>query len=473
MDIFNNIDFRLPSPSLFSFPPTGAPPASPPAPGQPFFDIPDHIYEAALNPKVPLTIAALYAITAKALNAYNTSRDKKPWRISKTKPFKTFVIAHNVFLAIYSAWTFVGMFQTLRRGVVSPLGPEGVAGTVDSFCKLQGTEGLGNANYYDESVGAWTSSLSRSDSGRIWNEGLAYYGWWFYLSKFYEVFDTFIILAKGRLSSTLQTYHHAGAMMCMWAGIRYMSAPIWMFVFVNSGIHAMMYTYYTVTAFNIKVPMAVKRTLTTCQITQFLIGASYAMIHSFVNYTVPVSRTIESTAFAAADSDNAAPPAASAAGAALDNIKNMIWGASSSAAEAGATPVAGSLEKVVKTVTHYETVPCITTKGETFAIWLNVVYLAPLTYLFVSFFISSYIRRSAQANKGKKNRRMSSNVEVAEKAGWDAATNVGREVYTQGVEAPVAVSSEEDEEVVEKKSPSGKARIPNGKAKKVPNGGKA
>jgi hypothetical protein len=28
--------------------------------------------------------------------------------------------------------------------------------------------------------------------------------------------------------------------MCMWAGIRFMSPPIWMFVFVNSGIHALM-----------------------------------------------------------------------------------------------------------------------------------------------------------------------------------------------------------------------------------------
>ena len=89
---------------------------------------------------------------------------------------------------------------------------------------------------------AKTRCCSRSGGGlcRIWNEGLAFYGWLFYLSKFYEVVDTLIILAKGRKSSLLQTYHHAGAMLCMWAGIRYMSPPIWMFVLVNSGIHAIM-----------------------------------------------------------------------------------------------------------------------------------------------------------------------------------------------------------------------------------------
>lgn len=81
---------------------------------------------------------------------------------------------------------------------------------------------------------------SDSAQGRFWNEGLAFYGWIFYLSKFYEVLDTLIILAKGKQSSTLQTYHHAGAMLCMWAGIRYMASPIWVFAFVNSAIHAMM-----------------------------------------------------------------------------------------------------------------------------------------------------------------------------------------------------------------------------------------
>jgi hypothetical protein len=82
-----------------------------------------------------------------------------------------------------------------------------------------------------------------TDAGRIWNEGLAFYGWFFYISKFYEVVDTMIILAKGKKSSLLQTYHHAGAMLCMWAGIRYMSPPIWMFVLVNSGIHAIMVSW--------------------------------------------------------------------------------------------------------------------------------------------------------------------------------------------------------------------------------------
>ncbi|KAJ4391458.1 hypothetical protein N0V93_005075 [Gnomoniopsis smithogilvyi] len=427
-----------PSSALFKFPPSAEPHFLPPplpgsVPSAPPVLIPDHFYQAALDPKVPLTIAAVYAVTAKLLNVYNTSNGKKPWAISKTRLFHAFVVAHNVFLAVYSAWTFYGMVGVMYRSVVNPTSPQGINGFVDSMTGLHGPAGLGNAVFYNSDEGRWASyssnvtlasdaTPSRTDMGRIWNEGLAFYGWIFYLSKFYEVLDTFIILAKGKLSSTLQTYHHAGAMMCMWAGMRYMSPPIWMFVFVNSGIHAMMYTYYTLSVFSIKVPVIVKRTLTTMQITQFLVGASYAMIHSFVSYTVPVATTVIKTATtspAAATSTAAdAAPTASANGPAfLDNLKQLVLG------------VASKFTTSEEIVYEEKVVPCINTQGQTFAIWLNVLYLAPLTYLFVKFFITSYLRRSGAESTRKGKDRRESQVAVAEKAGWDAARNLEAEVY--------------------------------------------
>lgn len=239
----SSVFFEAPSGSLFNFPPPTEPQPIPPPHFDVPFTIPDGLYQSALDPRVPITIAATYAITAKLLNSYNKSTGKRPWAISKTMPFRVFVVLHNVFLAVYSAWTFIGMLTALRNSIVSPNGPNGLAGTVDSFCKLNGPAGVGNAATYNQAAAQWETVPSRMDRGRLWNEGLAFYGWIFYLSKFYEVLDTFIILAKGKYSSTLQTYHHAGAMMCMWAGMRYMSAPIWMFAFVNSGIHAMMVSH--------------------------------------------------------------------------------------------------------------------------------------------------------------------------------------------------------------------------------------
>ncbi|KAH8673574.1 GNS1/SUR4 family-domain-containing protein [Xylariales sp. PMI_506] len=443
-----SVYIEAPQSFLFKFPPPAEPQAIPPPHFNVPFTIPDGIFQAALDPKVPLTIAATYAVTAKLLNIYNTSTGKKPWAISKTTPFRIFVILHNLFLAVYSAWTFVGMFKALRTAIVSPAGPNGLAGTVDSFCKLNGPAGFGNAATYIQGHG-WDNDPSRLAEGRLWNEGLAFYGWIFYLSKFYEVLDTFIILAKGKLSSTLQTYHHAGAMMCMWAGMRYMSAPIWMFAFVNSFIHALMYTYYTITAFNIRVPTSIKRTLTTCQISQFLVGVTYAMAHSFVYYTIPVQVPVSKSEAAVTSVVAAAATEAASAGF-IGGLKQMVFGATEAANAAAVVAPSQGADSVVYE-TQYQTVPCITTGGQTFAIWLNVFYLAPLTYLFVSFFIASYIKRETERTRTEKkaastandvDRRLSNAMFTAEQAGWDAAKGLEKEVYGQGNESAVVEEEE-------------------------------
>jgi hypothetical protein len=73
--------------------------------------------------------------------------------------------------------------------------------------------------------------------------------------------------------------------------------------------------------------------------------------------------------------------------------------------------------------TQYRTTPCVNTSGQTFAIWLNVVYLTPLTFLFVRFFIKSYIRRTSKPT-GRGTRHAQ-----AEKTGADALKAVHRELH--------------------------------------------
>jgi len=154
-----------------------------------------------------------------------------------------------------------------------------------------------------------------------------------------------------------------------------------------------------VTAFNIRVPTFIKRTLTSLQISQFIIGASVAMVHSFISYLIPVQTEVPAT----------------------------------EAGQSGTTQI-----------TKYQKVDCIATTGQTFGIWLNVVYLAPLTYLFVSFFVASYLRRSkAETVRGKVADRRRSNVALAEKASWDAARGIEREMYGQGNEGVIIEESDE------------------------------
>lgn len=305
------------------------------------------------------------------VNRVNKERGFKPWGFSKSSWFHVLVVIHNVGLAIYSGWTFYGFITGLGRSLNWE---QGLTGLIDSNCKIHGNQGFGNASFYSTTTTTTTSTFSRQHwmtpeqhthlitpshppssliPGRLWNESLAFYGFIFYLSKFYEVVDTMIILAKGKKSSLLQTYHHAGAMICMWAGIRYMSPPIWMFVCVNSFIHALMYTYYTLTALSIHIPKSIKQSLTTLQIMQFLFGGSFAFINLFISYSSPtVFKTI------------------------TEDGKNQL--------------VFGERE-----------VTCIGTSGEAFAVLLNVAYLLPLTWLFARFFVKSYLGSGKGNGKGK------------------------------------------------------------------------
>lgn len=294
-----------------------------PTKGTPFGEY----FDFFMDIRVPIAIAGTYATLVHIANRFRKT-NKEPLAICKTKFFKWFVLAHNIGLCIYSAWTCVGMTAGIYRTVFElsriAISQTTSASGVNDY--LKGNSGLISS----ESSGFWRSMCDTNDG--IWERGLAYYGYLFYLSKFYEVFDTIIILAKGRQSSMLQTYHHAGAMLSMWAGIRFASPPIWIFVVFNSLIHTIMYFYYTISALKIKVPSILKRALTTAQICQFVFGGSFAIMHVFVYY-----------------------------------FKSSTG----------------------------EYSPCLDNPGKVFALAFNVTYLAPLTYLFVMFWIDSYV-------KGKK-----------------------------------------------------------------------
>lgn len=174
------------------------------------------------------------------------------------------------------------------------------------------------------------------------------------------------------------------------------------------------------------------------QITQFLVGASYAMAHSFVSYTIPVP--VSDLQYSSSSSDTAhAAKNASGPGT-----------TSPSAAATDGTQLLLLLPEQQRPATARVTVACVTTPGETFAIWLNVLYLAPLTYLFMRFFVRSYLRRSTQESSsrargrgaiatggatangisGSAEKHMLGGVALrAERAGWDAAKDMQREVY--------------------------------------------
>jgi len=121
---------------------------------------------------------------------------------------------------------------------------------------------------------------------RLWQEGwrdaVCYkfaqeysgtYGWWsflFYLSKFYEFGDTWIVMWKGRKPIFLQEFHHIGAVIGMWLVLTSKCTCGYIFVVENSFIHTIMYFYYGTSSWGIRFPF--KFIITLLQMVQFITG---------------------------------------------------------------------------------------------------------------------------------------------------------------------------------------------------------
>ena len=84
---------------------------------------------------------------------------------------------------------------------------------------------------------------------------------------------------------------------------------------------------------------------------------------------------------------------------------------------------------------EYQTVPCVDTSGQAFAIYVNLIYLAPLTILFMRFFFKSYLRRSSPNTKRDFKPRT-----ISDAAG-DASRSVERELDSLDKSAEDAISS--------------------------------
>jgi hypothetical protein len=113
---------------------------------------------------------------------------------------------------------------------------------------------------------------SCDSTGELWNEkGLGFWVAHFYVSKYYEFVDTWIVLLKGREPMLLQTYHHAGIVLLLWGIVSAKTTAAGLVTTVlNSFIHSLMYTYYALSALGVSMPL--KRYLTQAQLLQFFVG---------------------------------------------------------------------------------------------------------------------------------------------------------------------------------------------------------
>ncbi|XP_074088014.1 very long chain fatty acid elongase 3 [Macrotis lagotis] len=100
----------------------------------------------------------------------------------------------------------------------------------------------------------------------------------FVLSKIVELGDTvFIILRKQKLLF-LHWFHHSTVLVYTWFAYKSGGTGGYWFMTMNYGVHAFMYSYYTVRALGLKTPRILSMIITTLQITQMIVGASVSIL---------------------------------------------------------------------------------------------------------------------------------------------------------------------------------------------------
>lgn len=198
-----------------------------------FSQLEQYIYNLTIDWRTPCAAAFIYMAYVKHMNA----------KCEKTIPKKrdlfspiTFIMAtHNLILTVFSMYVFkqTGPFIYNRYKSVD----------IQTFC---------------------------IDPDKTIQKHIEYYAWLFYVSKIYEVTDTIIVHLNSRPSMFLQYFHHTGAIFATYLFLISKSHIPWIFVVLNSLVHSIMYIYYFLSVFRIR--MRIKKIITAMQMTQFVVG---------------------------------------------------------------------------------------------------------------------------------------------------------------------------------------------------------
>ena len=137
-------------------------------------------------------------------------------------------IAHNAALVLFSAYTFITLFcMILEHGLVF------------------------KHEYYFQNAPCFDTIIKL-----------------FYLSKYYEFVDTFLLHLNGKSPSFLQKYHHIGAVVCWHLHYIYRVDAIWIPTIANSFVHTIMYSYYLGCLLKFSKVRSIKQFITTLQLAQ-------------------------------------------------------------------------------------------------------------------------------------------------------------------------------------------------------------
>jgi len=117
------------------------------------------------------------------------------------------------------------------------------------------------------------------------NTGATFGVWIHYMDKYLEFFDTVFMVLRGRMDqiSFLHIYHHVSIAWAWWFAIRcYPGGDAYFGALLNSWIHVMMYSYYTLSLLKFSCPW--KRYITQAQLLQFTSVVLYTAVSFVIVY---------------------------------------------------------------------------------------------------------------------------------------------------------------------------------------------
>ncbi len=101
---------------------------------------------------------------------------------------------------------------------------------------------------------------------------LSMWAYLFVLSKVVEFGDTLFIVLRKTPLSFLHWYHHVTVLLYSWYGLATENTAGHWFSAINLGVHAVMYSYYMLKAFGLRIPSSIAKSITILQLAQFVIG---------------------------------------------------------------------------------------------------------------------------------------------------------------------------------------------------------
>jgi len=209
------------------------------------------------HPFIPL-VGVIFYLISQPIFTYLCNKLLGPTRSSKPTPnsIQNFIFFHNFLLFSFSAWIW---FRSWSLAITSYLR----IGFLSTYC----------------------SELSLNEFMR---DGYSFYMTLFYLSKYYEFIDTYILIVKGKSVSLLQIYHHSGAVIAMYLNAVSQSPGGQFFVGLNSMIHTIMYAYFASVSYESwrnegGFLSGIKKYITSMQIGQFFIGIALTFYGTELN----------------------------------------------------------------------------------------------------------------------------------------------------------------------------------------------